>query len=200
MEINCAEDFGVGFNVLARQYRKTADKELLDLMNRTCGYYLPYFSIRTLSCAIRDLQMCDGLSEPTPQCDMADFDALQKKLLKYFISRKKAEHPTWSDEEILHDIAVVCQLTKDKFGEYARFEDDKDFFAYARDNGLLNKVEFVIAQGDKLPFNPDFQKDFMQICDYMKQYSAGRTTYMPSLTKSFVNANMDILSDAEAAI
>lgn len=93
--------------------------------------YLEYsqksMAIRTLSCAIRDLQMCDGLNEPTPKCDMAEFDDLQKRLLQYFISRKKEEYPTWSDEEVLRDIAVVCQLTKDKFGEYARFEDDKDF-------------------------------------------------------------------------
>lgn len=74
MKIRHAEDFGVAFDMLAREYRRTASRELLELMNRTCDRYLQYFSLRTLSCALRALQPVFAFfPEPTPMEDEADF-------------------------------------------------------------------------------------------------------------------------------
>lgn len=194
MRIYKAEDFGVAFNILAREYRRTADSELLKLMNKTCDKYLPYFSIRTLSCAVRDLQMPYTMfGEPTFPKDEDDFEFLQKRLLQYYLSRKMKQRPVAFDlRNLLTDVAMTCYMTKDRFGENARFENIDAFILYVRDNGLLEIVEYIDSTDDILPFDLTFQKDFASICNYMQRYSFGRQTYMPSLTADFIRANAEI--------
>ena len=50
-----AEDFGLFFNCLTRRYLWDYDEELLDLIQRIMDRFLPFFSVRTLICSIRDL-------------------------------------------------------------------------------------------------------------------------------------------------
>lgn len=184
-----AEDFGVAFNVLARVYMESADSEILLLMNRVCDRYLPYFSIRTLVCAIRDLQPVAALF-PTeiPEEDQKGYEILLRRLIRYYISRKAAGKELKGELAcILFDLTIVASLTQDKFGEIARFKDVADFSRFVRENKLDESAAFKMVNNDILPIEPDFYEDFAKVCKYMKNYSVGRITHMPSLAEKYTD-------------
>lgn len=58
--------------------------------------------------------------------------------------------------------------------------------------------EFVIKEvkeDEMLPLKKKYVPLFYKVCNYMIYYSYGRHTYMPSMCRSFVKANIELMSD-----
>ncbi|MBQ2922363.1 MAG: hypothetical protein IJE60_04610 [Tyzzerella sp.] len=86
-------------------------------------------------------------------------------------------------------------VTNSQWGKEKCFDRDS-FYQWVEENELTNEVTIKEAKVDEiLPLKKKYILLFYKVCNYMINYSYGRHTYMPSTCRSFVKANIELMSD-----
>lgn len=198
LRIKEAEDFGLGFNCMTRLYMDRYDEEILTDMIKLCEEYLKWFSRRTITCSLRDLIREYPFSwkeEPVPTQQAERYEALIKDLIRQAIGREKQAARYQKVREIVNRVADDMGVTNSRWGKEKCFDRDS-FYQWVMENELTNEVTIKKVNEDEiLPLKKKYVPMFYKVCNYMINYSYGRHTYMPSTCRSFVKANIELMSD-----
>ena len=198
MKIKNAEDFGLGFNCMTRLYMNGYNEEILSDMIKVCEEYLKWFSNRAIICSLRDLIREYPFSwkeEPVPKQQTERYEALIKDLIRQAIGKEKQATRYRELREIVNRVADDMGVTNSRWGKEKRFDRDS-FCQWVMENKLTNEVTIKEAKEDEiLPLKKKYVPLFYKVCNYMIDYSYGRHTYMPSTCRSFVKANIELMSD-----
>lgn len=193
--INEAEDFGLAFNTMTRMMCRDRNRELLELTKRTLAEYLPYFSPRTLVCAIRDLRPeGDPWNPEIPEDQKEEYEEILKLLVKQYLTLKNQKpYSDFQRQNNLRNIANECYLVPGAY-DRAWFSSMDDFVKWVEENQLQEPAEYIKDCYDKpIPIRQECLKDFGEVCFWMIKYSIGRLSYMPYATMTFVKANIKLL-------
>lgn len=198
LQIKKAEDFGLGFNCMARLYADRYEEEILVDMIKLCVEYLKWFSQRTIICSLRDLIRAYPFSsneEHVPESQAERYESLIKVLIKQAIGKQKKDSHYRDNQEIVNRVADDMGVTNSRWGKEKNFNRDT-FYQWVMEQGLTEEVAIKEAKEDEiLPLKKKYVLLFYKVCNYMIYYSYGRHTYMPSTCRSFVKANMELISD-----
>ena len=198
LRIKEAEDFGLGFNCTTRLYMDRYDEEILTDMNDLCEEYLKWFSHRTIICSLRDLiRECpfSWNEKPVPKSQIERYEGLIKDLIRQAIGRERQMARYRELWEIVNRVAEDIGVTNSRWGKEKNFNRDT-FYQWAIENGLTEEVAIKeVKEDEMLPLKNKYVPLFYKVCNYMIYYSYGRHTYMPSTCRSFVKANMELMSD-----
>ena len=198
LRIKESEDFGLGFNCMTRLYMDRYDEEILMDMIKLCEAYLEWFSHGTIICSLRDLIREYPFSwneEPVPESQMERSEVLIKNLIRQAIGKEKRAARYRELQQIVNRVADDIGVTNSRWGKEKNF-DRGTFYQWVIENGLTDEVAIKEVKEDKmLSLKKKYVPLFYKVCNYMIDYSYGRHTYMPSTCRSFVKANMDIMSD-----
>ncbi len=198
LRIKEAEDFGLGFNCMTRLYMDNYDEEILIDMIKLCEEYLKWFSHRTIICSLRDLVREYPFrwnEEPVPESQVERCEALIKDLIRQAIGKEMQESHYRDNQEIVIKVADDMGVTNSRWGKEKSFARDS-FYQWVMENELTEEVAIKEVKGDEmLPLKKKYVPLFYKVCNYMIYYSYGRHTYMPSTCRSFVKANMELMSD-----
>ena len=198
LRIKKAEDFGLGFNCMTRLYMDRYDEAILKDMIKLCGEYLKWFSHRTIICSLHDLIREYPFSwneESVPESQVERYEALIKDLIKQAIGKEKREARYREVREIVNRVADDMGVINSRWGKEKNF-DRASFYQWVMENGLTEEVVVKeVKENDILTLKKKYVPLFYKVCNYMICYSYGRHTYMPSTCRSFVKANMEIMSD-----
>lgn len=189
--INHAEDFGVAFNMAIRMYMRNKEERLLTLLIGVKDRYISYFSIRTLSCAIRDLQPCTEIfGDPIPNDQKECYENLLKELVRYYINLNRLNI---NHDYYIKDFGIQHNLLPGLY-EDTKFKTFEELRKWIIDNELEEKVSFDKTEYERLPISEDFLDQLDELCVELIKYSDGRLSYMPSLAEGFIIANLSLLS------
>ena len=198
LRIKEAEDFGLGFNCLTRLYMDRYDEEILVDMIKLCEEYLMWFSHRTIICSLRDLIREYPFSwneEPVPESQAERYGALIRDLIQQAVGKEKQRGHYRELQEIVNKVADDIGVTNSRWGKEKNFDRDT-FYQWVMENGLSDEVAIKeVKEDEMLPWKKKYVPLFYKVCNYMIDYSYGRHTYMPSTCRSFVKANMELMSD-----
>lgn len=198
LRIKESEDFGLGFNCMTRLYMDRYDEEILVDMIKLCEDYLKWFSHRTIICSLRDLIREYPFSwneEPVPESQVERYEALIKDLIQQAIGKEKKRGRYRELREIVNRVADDIGIINSRWGKEKCFNRDT-FYQWVIENSLTEEVAIKEVKEDEiLPLKKKYVPLFYKICNYMIYYSYGRHTYMPSTCRSFVKANMELMSD-----
>lgn len=158
---------------MTRRYMDRYDEEILVDMIVLCEEYLKWSRHRTIICSLRDLIREYPFSwneKPVPENQAERYGALIKDLIQQAVGKEKQRARYRELQEIVN-----------------RVED-----------GLAEEVAIKEVKEDEIiPLKKKYVPLFYKVCNYMIDYSYGRHTYMPSTCRSFVKANMELMSDEE---
>lgn len=198
LRIKESEDFGLGFNCMTRLYMDRYDEEILVDMIKLCEEYLEWFSYRTIICSLRDLIREYPFSwneEPVPENQAERCGALIKDLIQQAVGKEKQRARYRELQEIVNRVEDDIGVTNSQWGKEKNFDRDT-FYQWVIENGLTDEVAIKeVKEDEMLPLKKKYVPLFDKVCNYMIDYSYGRHTYMPSTCRSFVKANMEIVSD-----
>lgn len=198
LRIKESEDFGLGFNCMTRLYMDRYDVEILVDMIKLCEEYLKWFSHRTIICSLRDLIREYPFSwndEPVPESQAERYGALIKDLIRQAIGKEKQRARYRELREIVNRVSDDIGVTNSRWGKEKNFDRDT-FYQWVIENSLTEEVAIKgVKENEMLPLKKKYVPLFYKVCNYMIYYSYGRHTYMPSTCRSFVKANMEIMSD-----
>lgn len=198
LRIKEAEDFGLGFNCMTRLYMDRYDEEILIDMINVCEEYLKWFSHRIIICSLRDLIREYPFSwneEPVPEAQVERYEVLTKDLIRQAIGKEKQRAHYMKLRGIVNRVADDIGVTSSRWGKEKCFDRDT-FYQWVMENGLAEEVAIKEVEEDEiLPLKKKYVPLFYKVCNYMIYYSYGRHTYMPSTCRSFVKANMELMSD-----
>lgn len=198
LRIKNAEDFGLGFNCMTRLYMDRYDEEILVDMIKLCEEYLKWFSHRTIICSLRDLIREYPFSwneEPVPEKQAERYEALIKDLIRQAIGKEKQMARYRELREIVNRVADDIGVINSRWGKENNFDRDS-FYQWIMENDLTAVVAIrEVYEDEMLPLKKKYVPLFYKVCNYMINYSYGRHTYMPSTCRSFVKANMELMSD-----
>lgn len=198
LRIKESEDFGLGFNCLTRLYIDRYDEEILVDMIKLCEEYLKWFSHRTIICSLRVLIQEYPFSwndEPVPESQAERYGALIKDLIRQAIGKEKQRARYRELREIVNRVSDDIGVTNSRWGKEKNFDRDT-FYQWVVENSLTEEVAIKgVKEDEMLPLKKKYVPLFYKVCNYMIYYSYGRHTYMPSTCRSFVKANMEIMSD-----
>lgn len=198
LRIKESEDFGLGFNCMTRLYMDRYDVEILVDMIKLCEEYLKWFSHRTIICSLRDLIREYPFSwndEPVPESQAERYGALIKDLIRQAIGKEKQRARYRELREIVNRVSNDIGVTNSRWGKEKNFDRDT-FYQWVIENSLTEEVAIKgVKEDEMLPLKKKYVPLFYKVCNYMIYYSYGRHTYMPSTCRSFVKANMEIMSD-----
>ena len=198
LRIKESEDFGLGFNCMTRLYMDRYDVEILVDMIKLCEEYLKWFSHRTIICSLRDLSREYPFSwndEPVPESQAERYGALIKDLIRQAIGKEKQRARYRELREIVNRVSDDIGVTNSRWGKEKNFDRDT-FYQWVIEHGLTDEVAIKkVKENEMLPLKKKYVPLFYKVCNYMIYYSYGRHTYMPSTCRSFVKANMEIMSD-----
>lgn len=170
LRIKESEDFGMGFNCMTRLYMDRYDEEILVDMIKLCEEYLKWFSHRTIICSLRDL-------------------------IQQAVGKEKQRARYRELREIVNRVEDDIGVTNSRWGKEKNFDRDT-FYQWVKENGLTDEVAIKeVKEDEMLPLKKEYVPLFYKVCNYMIDYSYGRHTYMPSTCRSFVKANMELMSD-----
>lgn len=198
LQIKNAEDFGLGFNCMTRLYMDGYEEEILMDMINLCEEYLKWFSHRTIICSLRDLiweyPFC-WRGEPVPESQIERYESLIKALMKQAFCKEKQTFSCLNDREIVNRVANDIGVITSRWGKSKQFYRDT-FYRWVMENDLIEDVVIEeVKEEDILPLKKEYVPLFYKVCKYMMDYSYGRHTYMPSTCRSFVKANMELMTD-----
>ena len=190
------------FNCLTRRYLWDYDEELLDLILRVIDRYLPYFSVRTLICSIRDLaEGKDGVfcecHKDKPVGQKERYNLVLMRLVKRYLSLELhgSTDRHWNAAQIRR-LASEGYFTEDhRPRDQWMFLSKDAFVQWVYDNHLDENDGIPLWEGDMLPIRADFLPDFYALCRACVQYSYGRISYMPSACRDFIWDNIALFSD-----
>lgn len=198
LRIKEVEDLGLGFNCMTRLYMDRYDEEILRDMIKLCEEYLKWFSHRTIICSLRDLIREYPFSwneEPVPENQVERYEALIMDLIRQAIGKEKQKARYRELREIVNRVADDIGVTNSRWGKEKNFYRDT-FYQWVMENGLTEEVTIKeVKEDEMLPLKKKCVPLFYKVCNYMIYYSYGRHTYMPSACRSFVKANMELMSD-----
>ncbi len=198
LQIKEAEDFGLGFNCMTRLYMNQYEEEILKDMIKLCEEYLKWFSHRTIICSLRDLIREYPFSwneESVPESQAERYEALIKDLIRQAIGKEKQKSRYRDNQEIVNRVADDIGMTNSRWGKERNFARET-FYQWVTEYGLTAEVVIrEVKEDEMLPLKKKYVPLFYKVCNYMIDYSYGRHTYMPSTCRSFVKANMEIMSD-----
>ncbi|MGN0513638.1 MAG: hypothetical protein ACI4GD_05115 [Lachnospiraceae bacterium] len=198
LRIKESEDFGLGFNCMTRLYMDRYDEEILVDMIKLCEDYLKWFSHRTIICSLRDLIREYPFSwneEPVPESQVERYEALIKDLIRQAIGKEKKRGRYRELREIVNRVSNDIGVTNSRWGKEKNFYRDT-FYQWVIENGLTDEVVIKeVKEDEMLPLKKKYVPLFYKVCNYIIDYSYGRHTYMPSTCRSFVKANMELMSD-----
>lgn len=198
LRIKEAEDFGLGFNCMTRLYRGRYDEEILTDMIKLCEEYLKWFSHRTIICSLRDLIREYPFScneKPVPESQAERYENLIKDLIKQAIGKEKQRARYRELRETINRVSDDIGVTNSRWGKEKNFDRDT-FYQWVIEAGLTEEVAIKEVKEDEiLPLKKKYIPLLYKVCNYMIYYSYGRHTYMPSTCRSFVKANMELMSD-----
>lgn len=193
--INEAEDFGLAFNTMTRMMCRDRNRGLLELVKRTLAEYLPYFSPRTLVCAIRDLRPeSDPWDPEIPEDQREEYENILGLLVKQCLTLKNQEVASdFQKKSNLISLAKECYLVPGVY-DRAWFSSTDDFVQWVEENQLQEPAEYSKDCYDKpIPIRRECLKDFGEVCFWMIKYSIGRLSYMPYAAMTFVRVNLKLL-------
>ena len=198
LRIKESEDFGLGFNCMTRLYMDRYDEEILKDMLRLCEEYLKWFSHRTIICSLRDLIREYPFSrneEPVPENQVKSYEVLIKDLIQQAVGKEKQRACYRELQEIINRVSDDIGVTNSRWGKEKNFDRDT-FYQWVIENGLTDEVAIKeVKEYEMLPLKKKYVPLLYKVCNYMIYYSYGRHTYMPSTCRSFVKANMELMSD-----
>lgn len=198
LRIKEAEDFGLGFNCMTRLYMDRYDEEILVDMIKLCEEYLKWFSHRTIICSLHDLISEHPFSwneEPVPENQVERYEAIIKDLIRQAIGKEKRAARYRELQEIVNRVADDIGVPNSRWGKEKSF-DRNSFYQWVMKNDLTAEVAIKeVKEDEMLPLKKKYVPLFYKVCNYMINYSYGRHTYMPSTCRSFVKANMELMSD-----
>ena len=174
------------------------DEEILTDMIELCEEYLKWFSRRTIICALRDLvrEYPFGWNEQSvPENQVERYETLIKKLIRQAIGQEKRLECHRELQEIVNIVADDIGVPDSRWGKGKNF-DRNSFYQWVVKNDLATEIVIKeVKEDEMLPLKKEYVLLFYKVCNYMIDYSYGRHTYMPSTCRSFVKANMEIISD-----
>ena len=174
------------------------DEEILVDMIKLCEEYLKWFSHRTIICSLRDLIREYPFSwneKPMLENQAERYGALIKDLIRQAIGKEKQRTRFQELREIVNKVADDIGVANSRWGKEKNFDKDT-FYQWIIENGLTDEVTIMeVKESKMLPLKKKYVPLFYKVCNYMIDYSYGRHTYMPSTCRSFVKANMEIVSD-----
>lgn len=197
-----AEDFGLFFNCLTRRYLWDYDEELLDLIQRIMDRFLPFFSVRTLICSIRDLAegkdgvFCMCQKEKPKDQEERYLLALMQMVKRYLSMKLRGGTDTNLNLLQIRELASEGYFTEDyRQKEKWMFPSKDAFVKWVYENHLDENDGIPVWEGDQLPINADFLPEFYALCRACVQYSYGRMSYMPYACRTFIWDNIALFSD-----
>ena len=153
---------------------------------------------RTIICSLRDLIREYPFSwndEPVPESQAERYGALIKDLIRQAIGKEKQRARYRELREIVNRVSDDIGVTNSRWGKEKNFDRDT-FYQWVVENSLTEEVAIKgVKEDEMLPLKKKYVPLFYKVCNYMIYYSYGRHTYMPSTCRSFVKANMEIMSD-----
>ena len=188
----------MGFNCMTRLYMNRYDEEILKDMIKICEQYLKWFSLRTITCSLRDLireYPFHWDEKPVPEHQAERHEALIKSLIRQAIGKEKQEACYQELRGIVNRVANDIGLTNSWWGKAKSFDRDS-FYQWVIANDLMEESAIKEVKKDEmLPLKKANVPLFYKVCNYMIDYSYGRHTYMPSTCRTFVKDNIELMSD-----